>query len=251
MLAMPDPSRRLLRPLALMAALAGPVAVLAAPSTAHAADSCKTVAGVGSKVWEETPPVVKNAIASSGPFGATAIKAIKLLDEGVKIWNKIVKDTSVAKIGARAMGYGEWNNGTLIGSTERMFVTPMPAINPVQIDFHKLGHDGKVKVVVCQVPEKGAAKAVRSFTVEAGAPNGLVKSIKLNKAKGHVITVVLHGKSVTKSLKYKVRTKLIFENAEDNAKTVTAPRTDNTVSAPREDNTVRAPRNDGSVSAPR
>ncbi len=243
---MPTPHNfaRLARPLTFAAALALPAAVIATPSTAHAGDSCTTVANVGSKVWKHTPPVVKNAIASSGPFGATAMKALRLIDEGVKLWNKVAKDKSVAKIGPRRMDFGEWNNGKLIGSTERMFISGIPAVNPVQIDFHKLGNDGEVKVVVCQVPEKGRAKAVKSFVVPAGAKKGLVKSLKLNKAKGNVITIVLHGKSVTKSLKYKVRAKMLYEADEDNGTTVTAPREESGT-------TVTAPRDDGSVSAPR
>lgn len=237
-----SPTFRSFRTLSLLAALAVPAAVLAAPSVAHAGDSCTTVANVSSKVWKKTPPAVKTAIASSGPFGATAIKAIKLVDQGIKIWNALAKDTSWARIGARALNFGAWNEGRVIGSTERMFVSPIPAVNPVQIDFHKLGNDGKVKVVICKIPEKGKAKVVKSFTVEAGASKGLVKSVKINNAKGNIISVVLHGKSVSKSLKYKVRAKMLYEGDEQTGTTVTAPRDDGSVSAPRDDGSVSAPR---------
>lgn len=222
-----------LRVIAIAATVAASAAFVVAPSTAHAADSCKTVADVSSKVWKETPPAVKTAISSSGAFGATAIKAIKLIDKGVQIWNKLAKDKSWAKIGPRRIDFDEWNEGTLIGPTERMFVSGIPAVNPVRIDFHKLGKDGKVKVVICQVPEHGPAKVVKSFTVEAGANKGLVKSVTLNKAKGNIITVVLHGKSVGKSLKYKVRAKMVYEAAETKTTTVSAPRRKSAVSAPR------------------
>jgi hypothetical protein len=242
---LPTTFTRCTRWLSLAAVLAVPVALVAAPTQAHAADSCKTVADVSSKVWAETPPVVKTAISNSGPYGATAIKAIKLIDEGVKIWNKLAGDKSWAKIGPRRMDFGEWNTGTLLGPTERMFVSGIPAVNPVEIDFHKLDHDGKVKVVICKIPDKGkgGAKVVKSFTVEPGAPKGLVKTVKIPAAKGNIITVVLHGKSATNKLKYKVRAKWLFEEEEDDSSTtVTAPREDNTVTAPREDNTVTAPR---------
>lgn len=230
--------------------LAVPTALLLAPDTAQAADSCKTVADVSSKVWAETPPSVKNAIANTGPVGATTIKALKLLDKGIRIWNKLAGDKSWAKVGPRRLDFEEWNKGKLIGPTERMFVSGVPALRDVQVDFHKLGNDGKVKVVICTVPQKGKAKAVKSFTVQPGAKKGLVRSVKIKKAKGNIITVVLHGKSVSKSLEYKVRAKMLFED-DDNGTTVTAPREDNTVSAPRNDNTVSAPRDNGSVSAPR
>ncbi|MEM6994440.1 MAG: hypothetical protein AAF721_28250 [Myxococcota bacterium] len=238
---MPTPWSRPLRLLSFAAALAVPVAVAAAPSVAHAGDSCKTVADVSSKVWKATPPSVKTAIASTGPFGATAIKALKFMDEGIKIWNKLTKDSSW-KIGPIGYSFGEWKQGRLIGSTERMFVSRIPAVNPVEVAFHKLGNDGKVKVVICQVPEHGPAKAVKSFTVQPGAKKGLIKKVTLNKAKGNIITVVLHGKSVTKSLQYKVRAKMLFEEDEPSGTTVTAPRDDGSVSAPRSNGSVSAPR---------
>lgn len=194
------------------------------PSIAHAGDSCSTVADVSSKVWNETPGIVKNAIASAGPFGASAMKAAKLIDEGVKIWNKLANDKSWAKIGPRRMDFDEWNTGTLIGPTERMFISGIPALNPVKIDFHKLDYDGKVDVVVCRVPEKGKPKAIKSFTVGAGAANGKVKSFTIDDAKGDIITVVLHGKSVAKKLKYKVRAKFVYEEEDTTTRTATATR---------------------------
>ncbi|MGH1342893.1 MAG: hypothetical protein ACRBN8_15125 [Nannocystales bacterium] len=236
-------SRRLarIRPLALGFSLLSGAFVLATPSQAHAADSCKTAADVSSKVWKETPGVVKTAIAKSGPFGATAIQALKLIDEGVKIWNKLSGDKSWKTIGPRRIDFEKWNKGTLLGPTERMFISGIPAVNPVEIDFHKLDHGGKVKVVVCKVPNKGKAVAVKSFEVAPDARKGKIKTVRIDDAKGHIITVVLHGKSVTNKLKYKVRARMIHPE-DDDAQTVTAPREDNTHTAPREDGTVTAPR---------
>lgn len=195
---------------ALCLILAAGVAVV--PHQARAGDEeCNTVANTSAKVWNETPTVVKDAIASSGAFGATAIQAAKLIDKGVQIWNKLANDKSWAKIGPRRLDFGEWNRGTLVGPTERMFISGIPAVNPVQIDFHKLDHAGKVKVVVCKVPESGKAKKVRSFTVLPDAEKGLVKRIELPAAKGNIITVVLHGQSVANKLEYKVRAKFLYE----------------------------------------
>jgi hypothetical protein len=208
---------------------------LSLTATSAAADSCTTVANTSSKVWNKTPGVVKQAIAATGPFGATAIKAVKLIEEGVKIWNKLAKDDSWAKIGPRRLDFDKWHDGTLIGPTERMFISGIPAVNPVQIDFHKLDHDGEVKVVVCKVPEKGKAEVLKSFTVEPKAKKGEIKSFRVDDAKGKIITVVLHGKSVAKKLEYKVRVKMIYEEEEkkDEGTKVSAPRGGTKVSAPR------------------
>ncbi len=226
-----------------LSTLAGAYA-FATPDSAKAADSCTTVANVSSKVWKKTPGVVKTAISKSGPFGATAMETIKLIDEGIKIWNKLAGDKSFLKVGPRALTFEEWNKGTVFGSTERMFISTIPAVNPVEIDFHKLDHDGKLKVVVCKVPEKGKPTAVKSFEVAPGAPKGKVKTVRINDAKGYVITVVLHGKSVTNKLQYKVRARMIHPEDEDAGTVVTAPRGSGSKK-------YTAPRDDGSVTAPR
>ena len=181
--------------------------------------ACGTVADTGSKVWKHTEPAVRAAMNASGPFGATAAKAATLIEKGIKVWNKLAGDKSWAKIGPRRMDYGEWNTGTLIGPTERLFISGIPAVNPVQLDFHKLDHDGKVTVVVCKVPEKGKAEELRTFVVDKKTKKGLVKSFTLNKVKGYLVTVALHGNSVGNKLKYKVRAKFIYD---DNSTTRTA-----------------------------
>ena len=170
---------------------------MALSSRAEAEGSCATIADVGSKVWKVAGPTVKSSIASTGPFGATAANAIKMIETGIKNWNKIVGDKSWAKIGPRRMDFEEWSQGTLIGSTERMFLSGIPALNPVVVDFHKLDGKGKVTVVVCKVPEKGKAKDVATFTVDSATRTGKVRSINIPNAKGNIISVVLHGKSLT------------------------------------------------------
>jgi hypothetical protein len=173
-----------------------------------------------------------------------------MIEKGIKSWNKIVGDKSWAKIGPRRLDFEEWNNGTLIGSTERLFLSGIPAVNPVVVDFHKLDGEGKVTVVVCRDPEKGKTREVATFTIDSKTKKGKVRSIKIPNAKGHVISVVLHGKSFSKKLKYKVRATMDYPKEEVTA-TVRAPRTDNSVSAPRtNDKSVSAPRTK-SVSAPR
>ncbi len=113
------------------------------------------------------------------------------------------------------MDFEAWNKGTLFGSTERMFISGIPAVNPVEVDFHKLDHAGKVKVVVCKVPEKGKPVAVKSFTVDPDAKKGKIKTVRIDDAKGNIITVVLHGKSFSNKLQYKVRARMIHPEDDD------------------------------------
>lgn len=196
-----------------VAAIVGFTAVLAGSTAARADDdgSCTTAADVGSKVWSKAGPMVKGALATSGPFGATVAEVAGFVEKGVKLWNEIAGDTTWAKIGPRRLDFDQWDTGTLIGPTERLFVSSFPATNPVTVDIHKLDNDGEVKVVVCKVPEKGKAVHVRSFTIDKDTKVGLVKSIDVDGAKGHLITIALHGKSVAKSLQYKVRAKMSYQ----------------------------------------
>jgi hypothetical protein len=196
-----------------MRTLLFPLVIAAAVSfapAASAADSCTTAANTGSKVWKHAGPVVKSSLSSTGPFGATAAQAAGFIEKGVKLWNKIAGDSTWAKIGPRRMDFGGWNTGTLVGGTERLFLSGIPAVNPTTVDVHKLDHDGQVRVVVCRIPEKGKAKLVKAFTIDKKTKKGLVKSIKIDSAKGHVISVAFHGKSVAKKLKYKVRAKMDY-----------------------------------------
>ncbi|MEZ4220624.1 MAG: hypothetical protein R3B13_06800 [Polyangiaceae bacterium] len=186
--------------------------VLIVPAREARADSCQTVANTTAKVWKNTPAAVKQAIAKSGPYGATAIAAIKLIATGVKIWNMLAKDDSWARIGPRRMDFDAWQDGTLVGISERMFISGIPAVNPVEIEFKKLDRNGKAKVVVCEVPENGKARPVTSFVIDKEDKDGETRTVKIDGAKGKIITVVLHGKNATKSLKYKLRARMIYED---------------------------------------
>jgi hypothetical protein len=187
------------------------VAVPSASARAEDAGGCTTAADVGSKVWKKSGPMVKAALNSAGGFGATAAQVAGFVEKGIKLWNEIAGDTTWAKIGPRRLDYDQWDTGTIIGSTERLFVTSFPATNPVTVDIHKLDNDGEVKFVVCKVPEQGKAVEIKTFTVDKDTDVGLVKSIDVPGARGHVITIALHGKSVAKSLQYKVRAKMSYQ----------------------------------------
>jgi len=186
-------------------------ALAASPVLADDDGSCTTAANTGAKVWKVAGPVVKNSLSSSGPAGATAAQVAGFVEKGIKLWNNIAGDDTWAKIGPRRLDFDKsFEEGTLVGSTERLFLSSIPATNPVTVDIHKLDFDGEVKVVVCKIPEKGKAVHVKTFTIDKDTPNGKVKSIDIDDAKGNVIAVAFHGKSVAKKLKYKVRAKMSY-----------------------------------------
>lgn len=201
------------------------VTLVLGASPAHADEgSCATAASTGAKVWDKAGPLVKKALTTSGPVGATAAQVATWVERGIQLWNLIVADDSWAKIGPRRLDFEKsFDEGTLIGPTERLFLTGIPATNPSTVDFNKVDFDGEVSVTVCKIPEKGAPIHVSTFTVDKDTKVGPVRSIDIPNAKGFVIAVALHGKSLAKKLKYKVRVK----------NTAFLPEEDNTVSAPR------------------
>jgi hypothetical protein len=182
---------------------------LATPSSARAEEgACATAASTGAKIWEKAGPLVKSALATAGPTGATAAQVARYVERGIELWNLIVGDESWAKIGPRRLDFEKsFDEGTLIGPSERLFLTGVPATNPVTVDFNKVDFDGEASVTVCKVPEKGPAIHVTTFTVDKATKVGNVRSIAIADAKGYVISVALHGKSLAKKLKYKVRAK--------------------------------------------
>jgi hypothetical protein len=170
--------------------------------------SCTTAANTGAKVWNKAGPLVKKALATTGPTGATIAQVATFVEQGIKLWNEIVGDDTWAKIGPRRLDFDKaFDEGTLIGPTERLFLTGVPATNPVTVDFNKVEFDGEVSVTVCKVPERGPAVRVATFTVDRTTRTGNVRSIDIADAKGNVIAVALHGKSLANKLKYKVRAK--------------------------------------------
>lgn len=198
--------------------------LLTSPLASAETGSCATAASTGAKVWDKAGPLVRSALTTSGPVGATAAQITTWVDRGIQLWNLIAGDESWAKIGPRRLDFEKsFDEGTLIGPTERLFLTGIPATNPTTVDFNKVDFDGEVSVTVCKVPEKGQPVHVATFTVDKNTKVGNVRSIEIPDAKGNVIAVALHGKSLGKKLQYKVRAKNTAFLPEE-GKTVSAPR---------------------------
>ena len=170
--------------------------------------SCASAAQVTSDVWKYGGPIVTEALKAAGPAGVTVSEALKAAAKGVKAWNKLVGKKSWATIGPRQLSFGKWQKGRVVGTTERVFISPIPALRPVTVEFHKLEGKGEVRVVVCTKSKGKKAKRVKAFKVGAKTAKGKVQAIKIKNAKEQVIKVVIHGKKMLKSIRYKVRAKM-------------------------------------------
>jgi hypothetical protein len=184
--------------------LLAPALSLAAKEKDDDEGSCTSFAEVSSNVWAYAGPIVKKAALAGGPASATAAQVASAVEQGIKQWNTLLAGNSWARIGPRSLEFGKPEKGNVVGVTERLFVSPMPAFRPVAVEVKKVDGDGRVRVVVCKVPEKGPAQVVRAFDFDDGDKDGKVEKVAIPDAAGHLIKVVLHGKKAVRSVKYEV-----------------------------------------------
>ncbi len=172
--------------------------------------SCTSAAEVTSDVWKYSGPIVTKTLSAAGPHGATAAQIMKATDKGIQAWNKLVGKQSWATIGPRRLDFNKWARGRVVGATERVFISSIPAFKKVELDFHKLDGKGEIRVVVCKKAKgkKFGAKQVAAFTVGPRTKKGKVRTVTIKGAKEHVIKVVLHGKKLLKGVQYKVRARM-------------------------------------------
>jgi hypothetical protein len=186
------------------------VLLLLAPAASSAAKdddegSCTSFSEVTSEVWAYAGPILKKAALAGGPASATAAEVASAFEQGIKQWNTLLAGNSWARIGPRSLEFGKTEKGNVVGVTERLFVSPMPAFRPMHVEVKKTGGNGRVRVVVCAAAERGPARVVRAFDLDDGVKDGAVERVAIPDAPGHVIKVVLHGKQLVKSVQYEVR----------------------------------------------
>ena len=100
---------------------------------------------------------------------------------------------------------GEGNqDGTIMGQTQRTFVTPPSFNNEVEVTINK--HDGKAEtsVVICTHTADGHMQNVTSYTF----PNentARTKKFTVSNAKGKIIIVAMRNKSVGNKFEYRIK----------------------------------------------
>ena len=193
-------------------------AVLAFPAVASAG-SCGSAASVTSDLWDEWGEVAKvvgcaGVAAASGGFTYTACyasanKMDKAMKKMVSFWNKMAGN-SWAKLGPRRLSFDTWYEGSVLGMTGRVFVSPHPSpTKRVTVKVKKTGGKGKAEVTVCKTDSRNKTAKAAAYTFAASAPSGKEWKKEVKGALDDIITVHIDGKSATKSFKYKVRAKLV------------------------------------------
>ncbi len=199
--------------------LATVIAGAALPISQAHAGSCNSAAKITSDLWKENDVVVKKlgcAVVIAASEGAVPMNACldaadkfaKMTTDMIKAWNDASKN-SWAKIGPRRLDFGESQQGRLVSTGGRMFVSPVPANkNTLEITLEKLDGKSKTEVTVCS-NDHGKDRKEWTFEVPSGKDSiGRKWTKTIKNAKGRIYTVHLDGKSLSDTMQYKLSTKL-------------------------------------------
>ena len=152
--------------------------------------------------WVQPPAMWKQCIKHIDKIGKWNAYNFQLK----KRWNRLVKKTSWAAIGPRELTFGKTHNGRIIGTTGRMFITPVP-INKghVNIKINKEAGKSRTGVTVCSYMPGGDRIKEWQFESPKGNKNkGQVWIKDLSNMDGKLLSIHLDGKSAADTFKYSI-----------------------------------------------
>jgi len=182
--------------------------------SAAIAQKCNSGATITADIWDEVTSLYATIPCSVGDGVASedCLELVKdLFDHQrhlINFWNNAANN-NWATIGPRQMQIDKKYEGTLVGSTERLFITPYPSHKKkVIITIRELNGKGKTGVAVCTVNEFNESQTVatRWFndTKDRKDDEREIRQVVIDNAKGKIIKVHLDGKSATNTLKYRI-----------------------------------------------
>src|SRR5712691_4229088 len=152
-------------------------------------------------------PVTGGAsIAATVTLSATCIKnatKYKEAAEAMVVLFNALADNGQATLGPRRIEFGSNQFGTLIGPSNRTFVSVYPMDkNSVTFKVKKLEFDGKVEVVICKIDadSKMTNLAVFNFTGDEKDGTEIVKTV--SGVENHLVQIRLNGQSTVKRFRY-------------------------------------------------
>lgn len=143
----------------------------------------------------------------------TSKKKLKKLSasETVRIvkekWN-IIAGNSPARMGARKMFLDNSTvKGTVIGRTQRTFISPPSRDRKIKITLEKTGGKAKTEIYVCVHSSSSPNAEQRKAYVFENSEGTSTKTFTLNNVLGKMVSVIVRGKSVGNTFKYKMKAK--------------------------------------------
>ena len=120
------------------------------------------------------------------------------------------RSRSWAKIGPRRLDFGKYNEGRIVSTGGRMYISAVPSNKTsLTIDIKELDGKGKVSYVVCKVDRNGRYTKLKTGWInEINSQKSNKRETRrhtLTNVQGYLITVHVDGKSVGNTFQYKVR----------------------------------------------
>ena len=209
------------------------VALLFAASPVTHAANCQTGAKVASDLWKTYDDEAKKVgcvlgtgavvIATGGMKLPEAVKiyseclqkadkADKITRNVIQKWNDLVNN-NWATLGPRKLEMNDTQTGTIRSQGTRMFVTPTPVSDALEIAITKERFRGKTRVTVCKYAPSGPGlnangDKIWEFTIGKGLSNkGKTWRRQFGDVAGHIVSVSFKGQSLAKSMKYRLTAK--------------------------------------------
>ena len=123
-----------------------------------------------------------------------------------KFWDHLVKNSSLS-IGPRDLTIGNTHNGTIVGKTGRMFITPAPIDNDfIKVQVTKKAGKSRTSVTICSYLPGGVQSNEWQFESPKGNKNkGQVWTKNLSNMKGKLLSIHLDGKSTANTFQYNLK----------------------------------------------
>jgi hypothetical protein len=157
--------------------------------------SCNQGQKVAENTWEKWGPWQPNI--SLVPF-KNGVKALR------QHWNWI-SSNGVGTVGPRRLEVKEGaETGTIMGQTQRTFVTPPVFEDNVKITIEKTNGRAATSVVVCTHNRNGSLTNVSTYQF-ANNKNAAQKVINVPNARGKIIIVAMRNNSVGNKFTYRIK----------------------------------------------
>ncbi len=184
-------------------------------NTVSIAQSCNSAAQIVSDIWDaaEDKAVAVGCSSASvstgyGLVACAALKGVQYTSKMITYWNSKVNN-SWATIGPRSIQKGDTENGNIIGTTGRKYITPYPLdYDNATITINEKDGKGKMCVVVCTTDKNGNTVKIAekwfNDTSSRKKKKNEKRTITISNSKAKVVSIHFDGKSVTNSFKYSV-----------------------------------------------
>lgn len=183
------------------------------------ATSCGSAATVAANIWGNWGEMLKTGGCSVAGLATMNPELVKPCMDGADKWDKVIQKSiknwneeskgSSATIGKRQLVLDDWEEGSIIGTTGRVFVTTTPVPSGSKVVINERGGKGKAGIAICKVSKDGKQNKLKEYTFndsKSDKSNEKEKFTYSYKGPGDAVLVIhLDGKSVTNKFEYKVK----------------------------------------------